>query len=189
MVIPNVWCVPRAAYVRQSTYPGTHARLDFVRAMSREISQYPEPEEFRPERFLQTDGEAGKLDIPLPSSYVFGFGRRYALRVPFLLAQWNTEHVDAFRVCPGQAFADATLWLAIVRILAVFDIRKPLGPNGEERTPPAAFFSGFTRWVRPDYCGVRRILNNGTASRCHSNVVLCRVPRGSLGWLFRRSTF
>ncbi|KAI0334310.1 cytochrome P450 [Cubamyces sp. BRFM 1775] len=109
MVIPNVW------------------------AMSREASDYPEPEEFRPERFLSTSGKSGKLDIPLPSSYVFGFGRR---------------------VCPGQAFADATAWLAIVRILAVFDIRKPLDPNGEEKTPPAAFFSGFTSQPMPFECRI-----------------------------------
>ena len=56
-------------------------------------------------------------------------------------------HLVVHRVCPGQAFADASLWLAIAHLVAAFDIRKPLDEAGKEYTPPAAFKSGFTRLV------------------------------------------
>lgn len=38
--------------------------------MSRDPGNYPDPEEFRPERFLDN---AGRDD---PNAFVFGFGRR-----------------------------------------------------------------------------------------------------------------
>ncbi|KAI0364039.1 cytochrome P450 [Pilatotrama ljubarskyi] len=96
MIMPNIW------------------------AMSRDEDSYPDAEEFRPERHLDTNCSKA----PSPSEYVFGFGRR---------------------VCPGQDFADAALWLAIATIVAAFDIRKPLDSEGNEYTPPAAFQPGFTR--------------------------------------------
>lgn len=37
---------------------------------------YPEPDEFRPERFIGADGKLD-LSIPDPANAVFGFGRRY----------------------------------------------------------------------------------------------------------------
>ena len=43
--------------------------------MSRDTRYYPEPEEFRPERYLTSDGRL-REDVLLPSSFVFGFGRR-----------------------------------------------------------------------------------------------------------------
>lgn len=49
------------------------------------------------------------------------------------------------RICPGQAFADATLWIAMAGIIASFDVRPPLDAEGAEVCPPAAFRPGFTR--------------------------------------------
>ena len=53
-------------------------RLDkitlLVRGMTRDASMYPDPEAFRPERFLEMDAStAAKAD---PRNMVFGFGRR-----------------------------------------------------------------------------------------------------------------
>ncbi len=45
--------------------------------MSRDARCYPEPEEFRPERHLGIEVKAGE-EYVLPSSFVFGFGRRCA---------------------------------------------------------------------------------------------------------------
>ena len=55
--------------------------------MSRNTDFYPEPEEFRPERHLapmaaaaageKATGADGQVE--LPSSFTFGFGRRYVL--------------------------------------------------------------------------------------------------------------
>ncbi|KAI1795388.1 cytochrome P450 [Ganoderma leucocontextum] len=102
MIMPNIW------------------------AMSRDERYYLEPEEFRPERHLNQDGDGLAQDRELPNTYVFGFGRR---------------------VCPGQAFADAVLWLAIAHIVATFDIRPIVDASGAPIVPPAAFKPGFTRSV------------------------------------------
>ncbi|KAF9243525.1 cytochrome P450 [Melanogaster broomeanus] len=67
-------------------------------AMSRDPITYPQPNEFRPERFLasEKDNNGVPLDVP---SFAFGFGRR---------------------VCVGRYVADASLWAAIASMLAVF---------------------------------------------------------------------
>jgi len=62
--------------------------------LARDPEIYDEPESFRPERFI--DGKA--LD---PKLLVFGFGRR---------------------ICPGRAFADMNIWLAVASITACFKI-------------------------------------------------------------------
>ncbi|KAI0753694.1 cytochrome P450 [Fomes fomentarius] len=107
MIMPNIW------------------------AMTRNTDHFPDPEEFIPERHLR---EAKLMDAKeLPSSFVFGFGRR---------------------VCPGQAFADGSVWLALARIIAAFDIRKPVDAAGNEYTPPAAFKPGFTSQPKHFECRI-----------------------------------
>ena len=55
---------------------------------------------------------------------------------------------DAYRICQGRFFADATAWLAIANVLAVFDILPAVDPmSNEEVAPRAEFLSGFTRQV------------------------------------------
>nr|BED43001.1 cytochrome P450 monooxygenase [Trametes versicolor] len=116
-------------HYREYDIPGGCMVIPNVWAMSRDTRYYPEPEEFRPERHL--GGEAsGKL---LPSSFIFGFGRR---------------------VCPGQAFASASVWLAIAHIIALFDVRKPVDSAGREVTPPAEFVSGYTSRPAPFMCNI-----------------------------------
>lgn len=44
--------------------------------MTRDDRFYPEPEEFRPERHLNDDGDGLLQDRELPNTFVFGFGRR-----------------------------------------------------------------------------------------------------------------
>ncbi|TBU28432.1 cytochrome P450 [Dichomitus squalens] len=102
-------------------------------AMSRDERYYRESEDFRPERHLNETGDAIAQERELPHSYVFGFGRR---------------------VCPGQAFADATLWLAIASLIATLDIRKVVDPSGAEITPPASFKPGFTSQPQPFPCKI-----------------------------------
>ncbi|KAG1718693.1 cytochrome P450 [Suillus lakei] len=80
--------------------------------ISRDKEMYPDPLEFRPERFL---GLSPQLD---PRKFIFGFGHR---------------------ACPGLHFAEASLYLNIACILAAFTIAKPLDERGEEITPPVEF--------------------------------------------------
>ncbi|KAF8844764.1 cytochrome P450, partial [Paxillus ammoniavirescens] len=70
-----------------------------VWAMTHDDVRYTDPYDFKPERFLDSDGTLNQDTI----SYVFGFGRR---------------------ICPGRHFADASLWSAIASVLAVFKIKK-----------------------------------------------------------------
>ncbi|CDO76603.1 hypothetical protein BN946_scf184868.g17 [Trametes cinnabarina] len=94
-----------------------------LEAMTRDERYYPEPEEFRPQRYLTQDGQKN-ANVLLPSSFIFGYGRRG-------------------RICPGQAFAEATIWLAVANIVALFDICKAV----DEIIPPGAFIPGLTKWV------------------------------------------
>ncbi|KAI0831913.1 cytochrome P450 [Trametes gibbosa] len=116
-------------HYREYDIPGGCMVIPNAWAMSRDPRYYPEPEEFRPERYLDVR-EGEKL---LPSTFVFGFGRR---------------------ICPGQAFADASIWLAIANIISMFDIRKPLDEAGNEYTPPAKFLAGFTSRPAPFTCRI-----------------------------------
>ena len=70
------------------------------RAILRDPARYPEPEVFKPERFLNSDG--GLLDDPMLAS-AFGYGKR---------------------ICPGRHFADATLFIVVASLLSVFNIEK-----------------------------------------------------------------
>jgi len=75
-----------------------------VWGISHNEEKYPNPNMFMPERFLREDGTLNDDDIP----WVFGFGRR---------------------ICPGKHVAGASLWSAMVCILALFRIEKTEGSD------------------------------------------------------------
>ncbi|KZT69742.1 cytochrome P450 [Daedalea quercina L-15889] len=92
-------------------------------AVMRDPMIYADPDTFRPERFTSASPERD------PRNYVFGFGRR---------------------ICPGQAFADSSSWLAIARILATFDVTKAHDPaTGAEIAFEPEFISGMISHVLP----------------------------------------
>ena len=74
--------------------------------MSRDPAEYPDPDAFRPDRFLGTDNSKPPRD---PVDYVFGFGRR---------------------ICPGRHFAQASLFIYCASVLHVFDIMSPKDGDG-----------------------------------------------------------
>ena len=72
--------------------------LTFCRAIFHDPSIYPEPDVFKPERFLNPDGSL--RDDPVLTS-AFGYGKR---------------------ICPGRHFVDATLFIFVASLLSVFHI-------------------------------------------------------------------
>ena len=50
------------------------------------------------------------------------------------------------RICPGRYFADASLWLMMSNVLAVFDIGPPLDASGRHQViGDIKFTDGLTR--------------------------------------------
>jgi cytochrome P450 len=79
---------------------------------------YPDPEEFKPERFLNEDGSV--RDDPT-LSLVFGVGKR---------------------ICPGRHFVNATIFLVTSSVLSVFDVTKAIDETGHEIPVKVAVSSG-----------------------------------------------
>ncbi|KAI9457534.1 cytochrome P450 [Russula earlei] len=78
-----------------------------VWAMLHDPEKYPEPDSFKPDRFLNADGTL--REDPLLMS-AFGFGKR---------------------ICPGRHLVDGTLFIIIASLLSVFNIEDANG--GPER--------------------------------------------------------
>ncbi|EJD42060.1 cytochrome P450 [Auricularia subglabra TFB-10046 SS5] len=88
-------------------------------AMTHDDQAYPEPQVYRPERFLR-DGLID-TDVPNPRNAIFGFGRR---------------------ICPGRYFADAEIWLMMATMLYCFDILPAIDEQGREIIPTEAMTEG-----------------------------------------------
>ena len=79
-----------------------------LRAILHDPEIYPDPEEFKPERFLDKDG--GFRDDPTVA-LAFGAGRR---------------------ICPGRHLVDVTLFIVAASVLSVFNVTKAKDENGHE---------------------------------------------------------
>ncbi|KZT58514.1 cytochrome P450 [Calocera cornea HHB12733] len=91
-----------------------------VWAMSRNATEYPEPEIFKPERFLEADKHG--VENVERFRFGFGFGRR---------------------VCPGIVLADASLFAAVVSILWTCNISRP--SSGSSAKPQEMRFGNALR--------------------------------------------
>ncbi|KDQ59121.1 hypothetical protein JAAARDRAFT_127559 [Jaapia argillacea MUCL 33604] len=81
---------------------------------------YPQPEVFKPERFLK-DGKLNP-EVRDPSVAAFGFGRR---------------------ICPGRHFSNNSLFILIALVLSTFDVTPPLDTKGERVRMAPAVTSGL----------------------------------------------
>jgi cytochrome P450 len=89
-------------------YSHLNVYLKSFRAILHDPEAYPDPEEFKPERFLSEDGSV--RDDPT-LSLVFGFGKR---------------------ICPGRHFVDDTIFIVTSSVLSVFKVTKARDENGNE---------------------------------------------------------
>lgn len=89
-----------------------------IRSILHDPEVYPNPEEFRPERYLD-DG----TNPPAPDpEAAFGYGRR---------------------ICPGRHFAFNELFITMALILAAFDMSPPLDESGKPKEIELDHFNGF----------------------------------------------
>ncbi|KAI0044341.1 cytochrome P450 [Auriscalpium vulgare] len=86
---------------------------------------YPEPDEFKPERFLTADGKV-KEDPVLNAA--FGFGRR---------------------ICPGRHLVDTTIYIIVSSVLSAFRVEKAKDAQGNEIPVESAFTDTLISHPKP----------------------------------------
>jgi cytochrome P450 len=79
-----------------------------VRAILHNPDLYPDPEAFKPERFLNEDGTLRDDPVILMA---FGVGKR---------------------ICSGRHFVESTLFIVASSVLSVFNVVKAKDENGRE---------------------------------------------------------
>ncbi|KAI1782455.1 cytochrome P450 [Ganoderma leucocontextum] len=90
----NGYCIPAGTIVAPNIW-----------AMSRNPEEYPEPDEFQPERFLE-----GSRPTRDPVDFAFGFGQRFA-------------------DCPGRHLAESTLFILCASVLHLFNVGPPVSDS------------------------------------------------------------
>ncbi|KAF7328135.1 Cytochrome P450 [Mycena venus] len=92
---------------------------------------YPDPETFRPERFLR--GNKINADVADPEA-AFGFGRR---------------------ACPGRYMACDAIWIIVVSMLSMFDITKAMDEDGKEIEVSSGFMTDLGLGPVPFKCSIK----------------------------------
>ncbi|PCH37164.1 cytochrome P450 [Wolfiporia cocos MD-104 SS10] len=98
-------------------------------AILHDASLYPDPNNFVPERY---SAKGNSYANPDPRAFVFGYGRR---------------------VCPGQSLAEDTLFMVTASTLAMFDIAKPVCPDGSPIEPDVTY-TGNISHAAPFACRI-----------------------------------
>ncbi|KAG1837799.1 cytochrome P450 [Suillus subalutaceus] len=112
-----------------------------VWAISRDEKRYPDASRFMPERFIDVDGALTDDD---PAGYIFGLGRR---------------------ACPGRYAGDASVWSAIVTMLATVNFSFAKDDQGKVIDFTPQFNTGLIRSVKIFPCNI------SPRSHVHSGLV------------------
>ncbi|KAI0357169.1 cytochrome P450 [Trametes cingulata] len=101
--------------------------------ITRDPEQFPDPEEFVPERYLE-ETDAARAKRGDPRNCIFGFGRR---------------------ACPGEHLVEAYLWHTIACMLAVFNFSKASDEAGELVEPRPEYHDAAFRQPTNFPCDIR----------------------------------
>ena len=113
---------------------------------------YPDPDAFKPERFLNPDGSL--RDDPLLSS-AFGYGKRK---------------------CPGRHLVDETLFIYAASLLSVFCVESAQGDQEKGSNSESKFIGSLLRYTHQFSSGngERKLITSSYPESC-----LCSItPRG-----------
>jgi len=102
-------------------------------AMLYNEDDYPDPSAFKPERFIDKDGQLDP-NVRDPAMIAFGFGRR---------------------LCPGNHLAISTLWLTAASVLATFNLSKSVDKDGRVIEPSREYHPGLIRCPFPFECTIK----------------------------------
>ncbi|KAI0697651.1 cytochrome P450 [Cerioporus squamosus] len=94
---------------------------------------YPEPEVFRPERFIR-DGKLDVTGVRDPFQFTFGFGRR---------------------ICPGRYFAESAVFINVAMALHVFDITLPVDDAGDPIKIVPSMTDGILTYPQDCRCTIK----------------------------------
>ncbi|CAK5284755.1 unnamed protein product [Mycena citricolor] len=102
-------------------------------AILHDPNDYPNPDAYKPERWLTPDGTRLNPAMDDPAGLPFGFGRR---------------------VCPGRHLAETSVWLATACMLATFDVAKKVAPDGQVVEPVLEYDLGVLAGLKPFECSI-----------------------------------
>ncbi|KAF5325127.1 hypothetical protein D9619_010038 [Psilocybe cf. subviscida] len=100
-----------------------------VWALTRDETRYKDPEAFRPDRFIDENGDLNEDEV----DYVFGFGRR---------------------ACPGRHMAREWVFLVAARILSTFNIGFAKDKSGKDIPISGEYTSGLLSHPTEHACSI-----------------------------------